>query len=55
MDFKFSFQKCYFCRKNFNKLQLIEMNQNSVQINNEEVDYASLVLDTCLKKVLFTK
>lgn len=48
---KLTFFKCYFCSKNFKKLQLIVMNNNSVTIDDEEITYESLVFDTCFFKV----
>lgn len=46
-----SFLKCFCCSKNFNKLQLIEMNENTVLINDEEISYTDLIFDICLLKV----
>lgn len=52
---KLSFIKCYFCCKNFNKLQLIEMNEKTVLIDEEEVTYHDLVFDVCMFKVISLK
>lgn len=46
-----AFFKCFFCCKNYNKLQLIEMNQNTVMINEEEIDYSDLIFDVSLFQV----
>lgn len=50
MESRLTFLKCFFCCKNFNKLQLIDLN-NSVLINEEELSYINLIFDICFLKV----
>lgn len=52
---RLAFSKCFFCCKNFNKLQLTDMNSNTVLINDEEIEYHSLVFDVVMIKVCFLK
>jgi hypothetical protein len=48
---RLAFCKCYFCNKNFNKLQLIDMSKNTVMINDEDLRYIDLIFDVCLFEV----
>ncbi|CRK93429.1 CLUMA_CG006965, isoform A [Clunio marinus] len=46
-----AFKKCYFCGKNFNKLQLLEINGNIVSVNDEDIVFEDLIFDTCFIKI----
>lgn len=48
---QFKFIKCLFCGKNYNKLQLIEMNNKTILINGEEMSYKNLILDVLMFEV----
>lgn len=46
-----TYLKCFCCSKMFNVEELIEMNQNSVTIDNLKVDFSDLLLDVFCYKV----
>lgn len=50
---KLQYFKCFFCMKNFNYVDLIDMNTNSVLINEENIEFRDLVLDVCSLIVSF--
>lgn len=44
---KLKYNKCFFCTKNYNLVDLTDMNNNAVLINDESVEFRDLVLDVC--------